>query len=358
MPVNSLDPGACCTTPSEIMSLLYDGLTGIDRSSSTGPGLVADLAVALPAPTAGGTVYSFALRPGLRYSTGAPVRASDFRRGFERVLRAGNEGVLSLGGVAISAGCRPPAPCDLAQTVVADDVARTVSIRLDHVDPELLHKLTGHVAAPVPRTAASKVGVGALPGTGPYRVARFERGRAVVLERNPYFREWSPTAHPAARPDRLVIALGGKPADTAQDVLRGAADISLDPPSRETLTRLRTEHPRQLHVHRLLVTDWTWLNTKAPPFDDVRVRRAVNLAVDRRAAIDAFGGSGYAFATCQLLPPGISGHVPYCPYTRQPSATGDRRPARPGPSAGAATRCRSRHVRHAGDATSPRSRAT
>ena len=58
------------------------------------------------------------------------------------------------------------------------------------------------------------------------------------------------------------------------------------------------------------------------PFDDVRVRRALNLAVDRNAAVDAFGGPGTAVPACQMLPPGISGYVRYCPYTRDPSASG------------------------------------
>lgn len=321
-PIESLDPGGCCVTPWTIMSLLYDGLTGFERSGVSAPPLVADLAVALPAPTADGTIHTFRVRPGLRYSDGTRVRASDFRRGFERVLRSGNEGIRTLDSIAIAAGCRPERRCDLAKTVVSDDVAGTVSIHLQRADPELLPKLAGHVAAPVPRSAPATVAAGALPGTGPYRVARFEPGRTIVLERNPHFREWSPSAQPAVRPDRVVFSLGGNPADAADDVLRGAADISLDPPAPATLARLRTEAPGQLHVHRALVTDWTWLNSKAPPFDDPRVRRAVNLAVDRRAAVEAFGGPGHAFATCQLLPPGISGYTPYCPYTRSPSKDG------------------------------------
>jgi ABC-type transport system substrate-binding protein/DNA-binding SARP family transcriptional activator len=320
--VESVDPGDCCVTPSEITSLLYDGLTGIDRSSPTAPGVVADLALALPAPTAGGKVYTFILRPGLRYSTGEPVRASDFRRGFERVLRTTNEGWLSLGILGGSAGCVAGRRCNLRDVVVADDVARKVSIHLSRPDPELLHKLSGHVAAPVPPSTPRRIGVQAIPGTGPYRVARFHVGRTLVLERNPYFREWSPAAQPAPRPERLVFSLGGEPADAAEAVLRGDADVSLDPPSPATLGRLRTERPGQLHVHHRLNTDFQWLNLRAPPFDDARVRRALNLAVDRRAAVAAFGGPGFAFATCQLLPPGVSGYAPYCPYTRRPSRHG------------------------------------
>ena len=319
LPVTSLDPNACCVTPPALMGLLYDGLTAPDRTGATPQALVADLAVALPAPASGGTVYTFRLRPGLHYSDGTPVRAGDFRRGFERVLRDHNQGVLTLGSIAAAAGCEPRKPCDLADTVVADDAAGTVSIHLRRTDPQLLHQLAEHVAAPVPRGTPRRVGRRALPGTGPYRVARFVRGRTIVLERNPHFRERSPAAQPAARPDRVIVTLGGEP---AEDVLSGAADISLDPPAPDMLARLRTEAPGRLHVHQDVITDWTWLNAEAPPFDDPRVRQAVNLAVDRRAAVAAFGGPEYASATCQLLPPGISGHEPYCPHTRRPSRRG------------------------------------
>jgi ABC-type transport system substrate-binding protein len=65
-----------------------------------------------------------------------------------------------------------------------------------------------------------------------------------------------------------------------------------------------------------------FLGTRTPPFDDVRVRRALNLAVDRNAAVDVFGGSGTAVPACQMLPPGVSGYVRYCPYTREPTASG------------------------------------
>ena len=76
-------------------------------------------------------------------------------------------------------------------------------------DPEFLSKLAGHVAAPVPAGAPETTGTAALPGTGPYRVRRFTPSREVVLERNPFFREWSPSAQPAGRPDRIVFSVGG-----------------------------------------------------------------------------------------------------------------------------------------------------
>jgi peptide/nickel transport system substrate-binding protein len=65
-----------------------------------------------------------------------------------------------------------------------------------------------------------------------------------------------------------------------------------------------------------------FLNTRLPPFDDARVRRALNYAVDRRLVVSLAGGSQLAQPTCQVIPPGSPGHRAYCPYTLNPNPAG------------------------------------
>ena len=71
-----------------------------------------------------------------------------------------------------------------------------------------------------------------------------------------------------------------------------------------------------------LVTGFLFLNTNAPPFNQVGVRRALNLAYDRGAAVDGCGGTLAAQPACQLLPPALPGYRRHCPYTSHPRGDG------------------------------------
>ena len=90
----------------------------------------------------------------------------------------------------------------------------------------------------------------------------------------------------------------------------------------------------QLYRAPALATVAIWLNTRRAPFDDLRVRRALEYATDRNHMIDLAGGPGLARAACQILPPNTEGYRRYCPFTTHPDATG----AYHGPDLGEARR--------------------
>lgn len=312
----AMDPSSCCDIPPNILSLSYDGLLTYSKSPSTPGRLVPDLAILIPPPRDGGRSYTFRLRPGVRYWTGAPVRASDFLRGFERAARGSDNYATYLNALPGAAACPRARHCDLSAAILTNDRARTVTLRLSHPDPNLLTALGQPCFAPDPG------GRGIRPGTGPYRVARQVPGQLVEFTRNPYFREWSPAAQPAGYPDRIVVRVDGSPSADIAAVLKGQADWTFDQPTASQRTEIQLRAPRLLHTESAGGTDWIDLNTHSPPFDDLRVRQALNFAIDRNAIVKLYGGPAEAIPTCQIIPPTIPGYVPYCPYTRDPSPSG------------------------------------
>jgi peptide/nickel transport system substrate-binding protein len=164
-----------------------------------------------------------------------------------------------------------------------------------------------------------------IPGTGPYRFEHVELRRGddgsftsgrVVLERNPHFKSRG-LAQPDAYPDRIELTMGGEPEEHVEAVKSGRSDFTPDLflPGLP-LTEVASQLPGQVHAADLPGTVFADLNTQVPPFNDVRARRALNLAVDRGAAVRAIGGSLRAEVSCQLLPENLIGYEPYCPYTK------------------------------------------
>jgi peptide/nickel transport system substrate-binding protein len=86
------------------------------------------------------------------------------------------------------------------------------------------------------------------------------------------------------------------------------------PPARARIAQLSASHAGQLHLTPRAGNYYLAMGTTTPPFDDVRVRRALNVAVDRAAVGRLFGPTGRP--TCQILPADLPGRVPYCPYAR------------------------------------------
>ena len=306
-----------------ILRMTSDGLVAFNQASGLqGTQLVPDLAVSLPAPTDGGRTYTFRLRPNIHYSSGRPVQASDFRTTLERDFEVNFPVPYYYDGIVGTARCeKAPKRCDLSHGIVADDAARTVTFHLSVPDPEFLYKLALPFAYVVPPgTQPRETGAKPIPGTGPYVIASYRPKRLLRLVRNRYFHEWSKAAQPDGYPDEIVFKIGGTPDAAVNEVIRGQADVfstsqSETPPSKNRLASLMTRYASQVHTNPQPATIALFLNTRLAPFNRPDVRRALNYAADRAAAVEAVGGPDIAQTTCQILPPYFPGHRPYCPYT-------------------------------------------
>jgi ABC-type transport system substrate-binding protein len=243
------------------------------------------------------------------------MRASDFRRGMQRQLSFGANPPYYKGILGAPACEQHPGRCDLSAGIVTDDAAGTVTFRLSHADPDFLYKLALPLASPAPPSAPTHAIDRApfLPGTGPYVISQFRLGKSLTLARNPYFRQWSYAAQPAGYPDVIRYEHVTSQSTEESAVIACRADLTLLHFDDQSLA---IQYPARIHVGLKLGTLYAFLNTRQPPFTNLKARRAINYAIDRRSLLRLFGfAQGQATATCQMLPADFPGHYSYCPYT-------------------------------------------
>jgi YVTN family beta-propeller protein len=322
----SVDPALFnVTEPPQFGGLAYDTLVTFQHTGGTdGLRLVPDLALAMPTAGDGGRTYAFRIRPGIRYSDGQPLRASDFRRAIERLFRLGSPGSSYYTGIAGAAACaQHPASCDLSRGITTDDAAGTVVFHLTAPDPDFLFKLTEQdYTAPVPPgTPGHDTGSHPIPGTGPYRIAAVDHAQ-VRFVRNPFFREWSHAAQPDGNPDVIVWRYLPSEQAAVTAIEHGHGDWFVSTASFAQFRQLQLQDPSLLHSNPEFEVDFAPLNTHRTPFNDPRVRRALNYAINRNKIVRLYGGPSFATPTCQPLAPGLPGYGRYCPYTLHPRPGG------------------------------------
>ena len=320
----------------QMLSLTNDGLVTYRRVAGLPGGtLVPDLATSVPAPTDGGLTYTFRIRGGIRYSTGALVTPQDFRRAIERVFMVGGgyPRIFYTGIVGAQACVRVPKHCSLSRGITTEDAANTVTFHLNAPDPDFLYKLAFPAADAVPQgTPGHDIARSPLPATGPYKTETISPSHETsggypiafgrwALVRDPRFHEWSADAQPDGFPNRIVLTEEANLQRAVAAVERGSVDAALPAPA-AAVKRLAVRYANQLHVEPAPSTYGFVMNTRVAPFDRVSVRRALSYAIDRDRIVKLAGGRLKARPTCQILPPTVAGYEPYCPFTQNPNPSG------------------------------------
>ena len=263
---------------------IFEGLTRRDPEHRIEPAL----AVRWENPDE--RTYVFELRDGLRFSDGRPVQARDVAAS---LLAPARQGWPTRNYLHSIESAEPQG-------------ARLLRIRTRSPDLVLLTKLPWGYVLPAESLNAKPV---PTVGTGPYRLQSWTPGREFVLGRNPYYR--GPAA--AFAEARFVVEPDGR-ARVAR-VMDGRADLADHVPF-EVLDDLKTR-PGVLAVERPgLTVMFLGLRVDRAPFDDARVREAVELALDRETLVaSALGGHGQV--ATQLVAAAVAGFDPNLrPLTR------------------------------------------
>jgi peptide/nickel transport system substrate-binding protein len=284
-PIESMDPalGQSWLLFTTCASLV----TYPDKPALEGSRIVPEVAEAVPLPTAGGTTYTFRVRPGFRFSppSNEAVTAMTFKSTIERVTdpRLKSQLANEFSGIV---GYRAYVSGKARE--ISGIVARggTLTIRLSQPDGAFLAKLAARSACAVPRDTPA-AGINDIPSAGPYYIASYTRRQQLALQRNPNYHGDRPHHF-----ERIVIAIGVDSARALEQVEAGEADYALGLP-REAGPRLesmygpgsdaaKTGH-QQYFVSEAPGVRYLHMNTSRPLFSDVRLRRAVNFAIDRPA---------------------------------------------------------------------------
>ena len=309
----------------QIYQSVYDGLLAFRKGSGAEAfTVVPDLAEALPAPENGGKRYVFKLRKGIKFSDGREVTVDDAAASFRRMFKVTSPtaGTFYNGIVGAPACIKTPATCTLAGGVVPDAKAGTLTINLTAPDAEFFQKMAFPHAFILPADAPAKdVGVNAIAGTGAYRIVSYDPKKQLKLARNPHFKLWSEDAQPDGYVDEVDYDFGLADEDQVTAIANGQADWMFDPVPADRLPELGSKYAKQVKISPLTAMFYIPMNTRLAPFNNLKVRQAVNLAIDRNALVKIYGGANLATPSCQILPPGFPGYEPYCPYTAAPGKT-------------------------------------
>jgi peptide/nickel transport system substrate-binding protein len=302
--IDFLDPGLSYTVQGwEIMWNTYLPLLGYKHvNGPDGATLVPYLAQDMPKVSSDGTTYTLMLRKGVKYSDGTAVKASDFAATIERDYKIDSPGVGFFGNIVGTDQIAKTKKGHISG-ITTDDATGKITIKLKQAQGDFSYILATEFAALVPAASPAKdASTNPLPATGPYMIQSYKPNKQAIVVRNPNFDASMFDGNvPAGNPDKMTVDIIGDPGVALTRVLKGQDDYDFQQPPNDRLAELQSKYSDQIKVYTPANTYYYFLNNRTPPFDNVKVRQAVNYAVNREALVRIYGG--LATPTQNVLPP-------------------------------------------------------
>ena len=307
-----LDPALSYTA--EGWTAMYDTyiplLTYAHANDAAGSEVIPGLAKSLPKITDSGKTYTLFLRKGLKYSDGTPVKASDFTYAVERVFKV-NSGGSPFYTDIVGAERFAETKNGGIPGIETNDKTGEIVIHLVKPRGTFSNELGLMFVAPVPpNTPNEDLSADPPPATGPYVIAKSQPGRGWSYERNPQWAKANSKAMPdlpSGHVDKIDVSVIRNSSTQVNDVEQGKYEWMQNTPPPDHYAQVKEKYEgSQLRVEQTISIYYFWMNTTRPPFDDLKVRQAVNYAVDSEALERIYAGQ--IAGTQQILPPGIPGY--------------------------------------------------
>jgi oligopeptide transport system substrate-binding protein len=288
-----------------IIGDLFVGLTTEDMGGEPIPGAAESWTT-----SPDGLVWTFKLRKDLVWSDGEPFRARDFVLGFQRLLdpktaaQYASIQYVVKNAEAVNAGKLPVSEIGIR---APDD--RTVEITLESPTPYLLGLLTHYTAYPIPAHIYEKFGndwvkPGNMVSNGPYKLVEWKPHEAIRAVKNPLFYDAANVAI-----DEVIYYPTDDQVAALNRFRAGELDVNLGTRGFPIAQYpwLKTNMPGVARITPMLGSEYIVLNMRRAPFNDLRVRKAFSLCLDRRVLTDNVSRDGQIPAY-SFVPPGIDNY--------------------------------------------------
>lgn len=280
-----LDPtaGAASAIAEVTLYNVFETLTRINGDSSITPLLAQSWTV-----TPDNKTWAFKLKPGVKFHNGEPFNAGTVKYAFERAVAADSTNKDK----AVFA--------NIINIAMTDDL--TVLLTLKNPNPDFLFQLGQATAIIVePKSAA---GNNTQPvGTGPYKLDNWSKGSSVVLARWDAHRDAK-----AIKLRRVTIRFINDAAAQVAAMMAGDVDVFPRVAAAKTLQQFKSDKRFQVVISGSRAKTVVAINNKRKPLDDVRVRRAIAMAIDRKQVIEG-AADGFGTPIGSFYVPGAPGYV-------------------------------------------------
>jgi len=295
----TLDPALTYGSSADVVGAIFNGLVTLDSSLQVQPDLTAGWEV-----SPNGRTYTFYLHRQAIFHNGRPVTAHDVVYSWDRALdptTGSDTATTYLGDIQGALERHDGRAAEISGLRILDDY--TLEVRLTAPISYFLAKLTYPVAFVVDRENVTEPNWQRQPsGAGPFKLRRWQDDEVIILDR---FERYH--GQPA-RVEHLVYLMGaGIPLSLYE---MGQIDlVGISGSSLERVQDPNSPLAADLRVGVNLCTTMVGLNSRIPPFDDLRVRQAFHYGLDQERLITALY-RGAALPAHSLLPPGMPGYLP------------------------------------------------